>query len=155
MPCYTCGSPTIDLQEHHIVQRSRGGINLSTVNICASCHQVVHSAAKKAIRGKSYWQHLSHLDDESKRRVDFLVKAIVAVELDDRANPNPMIVAVLEDKRYLDGLKLMQRDLGFSSRDKLLNAIFKDIAKKYGMFDDSERESKLVTLESMKDLKNQ
>jgi len=66
--CFECGA-TEDLQEHHVVPKSRGGTK--TVTLCYSCHMKAHGRDSKGMKhnrlckeginkaikkhGKSYW----------------------------------------------------------------------------------------------------
>ncbi len=66
--CYVCGTKE-DLQEHHIIPRSKGGENTKTITLCYSCHckshgrdskgldhsRLVSEGIKKKIAQKGYW----------------------------------------------------------------------------------------------------
>ena len=66
--CYICGAKE-DLQEHHIIPRSKGGENTKTITLCYSCHckshgrdskgldhsRLVSEGIKKKIAEKGHW----------------------------------------------------------------------------------------------------
>ena len=66
--CYVCGAKE-DLQEHHIIPRSKGGENTKTITLCYSCHckshgrdskgldhsRLVSEGIKKKIAEKGHW----------------------------------------------------------------------------------------------------
>jgi hypothetical protein len=84
-----------------------------------------------------------------------LIKSIVIIELEkeDRKNPNPLLSVKLDHAVYMVGLNMLQNDRGFSSREKLLNSILREIAKKYGLiYEDSEvtTPSPLVSLKTIR-----
>ena len=47
--CFECGA-TKDIQEHHVVPRSRGGTK--TVPLCHSCHMKAHGRSSKGMNHK-------------------------------------------------------------------------------------------------------
>lgn len=46
--CYICGAKE-DLQEHHIIPRSKGGENTKTITLCYSCHCKSHGRDSKGL----------------------------------------------------------------------------------------------------------
>ena len=90
--CFECES-TEDLQEHHIVPKSRGGAK--TVTLCYSCHMKVHGRDSKGMNHKILTKQ--GLDKAKKRGVKL-------------GSDNPAIRAGLE-QRSIDTLSLLSKPL--------------------------------------------
>ena len=138
MGCFVCESPTVVTDEHHVVMQSRGGREGPTVQLCPTCHSLTHRAANRMLTGKSYDDLSAHLSHEAVARLAILVKSIVVVETtrEDPRNPNPRLSVVLDRPEYLTALAILQRDRGFTSRDRLVNELVRRIAVQYGLIDD-------------------
>lgn len=87
------------------------------------------------LRGKSYDDLEVHLDFDQRSRLAVLVHSIVLVEsrFEETKNPHPLLAVKLERPEYLAALNLLQRDRGFSSREKLVNEILRQVAIQYGL----------------------
>lgn len=154
MSCFVCEAVVATTEEHHVVPQSRGGKDGPTVTICANCHSATHIAARKMIAGKSPDAYLAHYDHDQRGRALVLIKTIVAVESmkDDRRNPHPVLSVNLDHHCYLVALNMLQRDRGFSSRDKLVNELLRKIAVQYGLIEDEERtvRARMVPLSALR-----
>lgn len=152
-PCYVCSEETALDQDHHVVMQSRGGSDGPTVVLCVNCHTAVHLAARAMIAGKSPDKYLVHLDHDSRSRAMVLIRTIVATEsiLEDRRNPRPLLSVTLDCPEYLVALNMLQKDRGFSSRDRLVNSLLRKIAESYGLVPAAESTTKLRTLSSVRD----
>lgn len=150
--CYVCDVVVAVSQEHHVVPQSRGGTDGPTVVLCPTCHTATHSAARAMIAGKSPDKYLGYLDHDQRSRAMLLVKSIVLVEttLEDTRNPHPMLAVSLDHHCYIVALNMLQADRGFRSRDRLINAILRSIAARYGLIEDESSSEKLVRLSSLR-----
>ena len=45
MRCPICQQPVAHLENHHIIPREYGGVDLQTVDICSTCHHGLHHQA--------------------------------------------------------------------------------------------------------------
>jgi len=154
MSCFVCELDTPVLDEHHIIMQSRGGSEGPTVYLCATCHSLTHRASHRMLRGKSYDDLEVHLDHDQRSRLSVLVHSIVIVEarFEETKNPRPLLAVKLDQPEYLAALNMLQRDRGFSSRDKLVNAILRRIAIQYGLVAD-DASTKKPEIRSIKDVR--
>jgi hypothetical protein len=53
MECKTCNKQTDYLEKHHIVPKSRGGLDIesNTIDICIECHNLAHDVNFKRKKG--------------------------------------------------------------------------------------------------------
>jgi hypothetical protein len=138
--CFVCNASTLGLNNiHHIVPRADGGTDGPTVNLCASCHTLLHNCAKLQMRGKDYSHLTGHLNDGGKNRLLGLIQIILMSEMKGQENPHPLLAVILDSPQYLLALKLFQKDHGFTSQQKAVNAIFRIIALKYNLVANAEQ----------------
>jgi hypothetical protein len=134
-------------QEHHVLPRASGGIDGPTVDLCGTCHQTVHDAAKRMSKGKPADDKLAHLDELARSRAMVLVQSILAALLYGTPDSNVMLSVLLDDPLYLRALDKFKLDRGFSSREKAINAILKTLAEGYGLIENKQlKPSKTTTL---------
>jgi hypothetical protein len=149
--CFVCSEPA-SINEHHVVPQAKGGTDGPTVDLCANCHTRVHSIAKSMVAGKkaaSYLQHLEGLDEAESDRVMGLAQ-IVALAA-DKTTTRPVLMVALEDLRYLDALKMFQRDHGFTSQVAAVNGILHSLSVKYGLLEpQTKNEPKVVKLSKLR-----
>lgn len=133
-PCRVCDSP-LGVHGHHVVPQAKGGREGPVVDLCASCHDLLHRVVSREIAGKSADEFFSHLPYEAQRRLLGLVKIALAAHAarEDKSNPNPLLAVRLESHAYLRALHMMKADRGFTSIDALINDICRTVAKKYGL----------------------
>lgn len=133
--CFVCREEYPSGESHHVLPRSRGGTEGPEVDLCANCHLSVHNAAKAMTRGKSPDKALAHLSEDARDRALGLVQVILMADLQGIKNPTPLLAVVLDDPVYLEALKRMKADGGFTSQAATVNAIFRRIAQQYGLID--------------------
>ena len=135
MACFVCEEMIAVQDLHHVIPQSRGGTEGPTVPLCPNCHAIIHSAAYAMIAGKVPDAFIDHLDHDARGRAMILIKSIAIVEAtkEDKRNPHPLLSVALDHHSYHVALTLLQKDRGFSSRDKLINALCREIAKQYGL----------------------
>ena len=113
-------------------------------------------SARSMVAGKSGDRYLDHYDHDQRCRALVLIKSIVLVEStkEDKRNPHPLLSVTLDHHSYHVALTLLQKDRGFSSRDKLINALCREIAAKYGLLDDvqEDKPGALVPLSAFKSI---
>ncbi len=142
--CHVCGL-TAAIQGHHVVPRASDGDEGPVVDLCASCHQVIHTAARAMRRGASCDAVLAHLSEDAADRARVLVQVILLAALQRPGNPHPLVSAVLDDPRYLDALKRFRTDSGFTSLNAAVNGMLRVLAERYGLLGETERDAQEPT----------
>lgn len=155
MSCYVCEESIGVNEVHHVIPRSRGGVDGPTVDLCPTCHSAIHMVARAMIAGKSGDSYIQHLDHDARGRAMMLIKSIVLVEAskEDKRNPHPLLAVSLDCHAYMVALAMLQKDRGFTSREKLVNSILQQIALKYGLVDAPALKPVLMKLRDFKRLK--
>ena len=84
-----------------------------------------------------------------------LIKSIVLIEAskEDKRNPHPLLAVALDHHCYMVALAMLQKDRGFRSRDRLINAICREVAAKYGLLDDAPAKEKEHALMKLRDFR--
>ncbi len=123
--CLICKVSESVMHRHHTTPRCRGGENSPQVDLCSSCHNILHSNAKhlvSCIKGnrkpsKTFWRDA---DEEiaAQPLVQLIVKAFITEPLGDPNLEHPLTFNV--PTSVLRDLKKLQSDLGASSMEKTL-----------------------------------
>jgi 5-methylcytosine-specific restriction endonuclease McrA len=72
-PCPLCGRPDAIMSAHHLIPKSRGG--LDTVLICSDCHSAIHARyTNKELEEKYYRLDLLQTDVDLQRAFKFVSK---------------------------------------------------------------------------------
>lgn len=140
MACFVCTVEIAATHDHHVVPQAAGGAYGPEVELCPTCHNMVHNAAHLLSRGKSADVQLAHLNDEARARASFLAQAIVVAEINrkDGENPNPLLSVKFDSPLYMKALDMLKAERGFTSRDSLINAMFREVARGYGLLSESD-----------------
>lgn len=112
---------------HHIIPISEGGPKDGPqVRLCPVCHRKIHLLANDVFKGKT--ERLESFKPEEMDRVIPLVQAIVSSKIRNESSgkPHSSISRLMIEIPFPLMVKLHQRkrDLGFSSLQKFLIALF-------------------------------
>ena len=117
--------------------RSRGGSDGPTVELCASCHQTLHTCAASMKRGRYPARPLAHLSEAGRERLMRLVQCVLASDISGADNPNPMLSVTLDRREYAEALHRYKVDSGCTSVHQAVNLIMHSLAQRYGLVEES------------------
>lgn len=131
--CFICVEAQA-YDEHHIIMQHSGGAAGPTVMLCPNCHDILHRSVKASQSNKSFDQFLALLQEDSSIRMKNLINvALVSSANYDKVNPNPLLSVKLDSPKYMQALHLYKMDKGFTSIDRVVNAILANLAKHYNL----------------------
>ncbi len=117
--CYVCGKSK-GMHEHHVVPRAYGGLNGPTVDLCASHHTLIHTAALKGSVTKREAEYAGHTEAQ-KAKLRELVTIIRKARVQSKYMRRPMVVQHTFSPERATKFRELKRLLGASSLAQTLD----------------------------------
>ena len=78
MPCQICGLDIINMHFHHIIPRTKGGLDISSnlIELCCFCHFEIHSSAQN-LKKRNFTEYLKWEKLSKNYKKIYLFKDIV------------------------------------------------------------------------------
>ena len=123
-PCTICTKIEPIMHSHHTVPRSRGGENSLQIQLCPTCHNLLHANAVALVaqirnnRTGTVKNFFVNPDDNSRAQpyLKILVIALIGTSQEERRHT---VTASIPTDIFFD-LKILQQDLGLSSLEKTM-----------------------------------
>lgn len=122
-PCTICTKLEPIMHSHHTVPRSRGGENSLQIQLCPTCHNLLHANALSIVAqirrngkgpGKTFFK--PEENDRAQPYLRILVEALVRPLTEERQHTLTTTVPT----SLFEELKILQQEMGLSSMEKTL-----------------------------------